>query len=291
MPRFIGNLSRRCNHPAWLAIVPFFAYVATFLVYPSLSLIPGTFRDEEGNFTLQFARRLLSPEALDAYWTSIRLSAVSAVLGALFGFLIAYAAVARGMPHWLRTQVTVFSGVAANFAGVPLAFAFIATLGTTGVITGLLRAGTGVDLQRAGFSLYSFAGLVLVYLYFQIPLMVLIITPALDGLRREWREAAESLGATSVEYWRHVAGPAIMPSFLGALVLLFGNAFSAYATAYALTSGQMPLVPVVIGQAKLGNVLSDPHFGDALALGMLLVLAATMGTYALLQRMASKWQG
>ncbi|HXF36690.1 MAG TPA: ABC transporter permease subunit [Actinomycetota bacterium] len=275
---------------AWLGVVPFFAYAVAFLLFPSLSLVVGAFQSEEGGFTLRLVEKLIQPGTLKAYWGSIQLSVVTAALGGLFGLLLAYAVVTRGTPAWVRTVATTFSGVAANFAGVPLAMAFVSTIGFTGIVTRFLRDAFGIDLYEAGFSLYSFAGLVIVYLYFQIPLMLLVITPALDGLRREWREAASNLGATPTQYWRHVALPILMPSLLGAVVLLFGNAFGAYATAYALTSGQFRLVPVLIGQVKIGNVLSDPHYGDALALGMVVVLAFTMLAYGVLQRKAARWQ-
>jgi putative spermidine/putrescine transport system permease protein len=273
----------------WLGVLPFFAYTAAFLVLPSLSLFAGAFQDEEGNVTTAIVRRLWTPGAREAYWTSIRLSVATAIVGGMLGLLMAYAAV-HARPRWIRTTLTTFSGVAANFAGVPLAFAFISTIGFTGILTTYLKDSVGVDVYEAGFSLYSFWGLVIVYLYFQIPLMILVITPALDGLRQEWREAAMSLGASPARYWRHVGLPVLMPSLLGAGVLLFGSAFGAYATAYALTSGQLQLVPVLIGQVRLGNVLSDPHFGDALALGMVLVLIVSMALYLVLQRKASRWQ-
>lgn len=274
----------------WLGVTPFFLYAVLFLLYPSGSLVLGAFRNDQGELTLAFVRDLLKPGALQAYRTSISISAVTAVLGGLLGLLMGYASASRGMPRWVRTGLTTFSGVAANFAGVPLAFAFIATIGITGVVTRFLRDGLGIDLYGAGFSLYTFTGLVIVYLYFQIPLMILVITPALDGLRREWREAALNLGANPAQYWRHVALPILLPSLLGAAVLLFGNAFGAYATAFALTSGQIPLVTVLIGQVRLGNVIANPHLGDALALGMVVVLVATMSLYALLQRWAARWQ-
>jgi len=283
-------LSARRRRLVWLGVAPFFLYAVVFLLYPSASLVVGAFQSEEGEYTLRFVRRLITPGALDAYWMSIKLSFVTAVLGGLMGLLMAYAAVSPGMPRPIRTALTTFSGVAANFAGVPLAFAFIATIGFTGIVTQFLKDSAGLDLYEAGFSLYSFAGLVLVYMYFQIPLMILVITPALDGLRSEWREAALNLGASPSQYWRHVALPVLFPSLLGAVVLLFGSAFGAYATAYALTSGQLPLVPVLIGQVKIGNVLSDPHYGDALALGMVVILVVSMGSYALLQRKAARWQ-
>ena len=133
-----------------------------------------------------------------------------------------------------------FSGVASNFAGVPLALAFISTLGQLGLVTVLLQRAFGINLYAAGFNLYSKLGPELVYLYFQFPLMVLIIAPAIDGLKQEWREAAENLGATPRQYWRHVALPILRPSSSARMILLFGNAFGAQATAYQLTGGQIP---------------------------------------------------
>jgi putative spermidine/putrescine transport system permease protein len=285
-----SSTSGRGRRWVWLGVAPFFLYTFLFLLYPAISILVGAFQDEDGNITLKLVRSLTEQGSLDAYWTSIKLSVITAVLGGLFGLLIAHAAIAGRLPRWVRTTLTTFSGVAANFAGVPLAFAFISTIGFTGVITKFLNDSLGFDLYGTGFKLYSFWGLVIVYLYFQIPLMVLVIAPAIDGLRREWREAAENLGATASQYWRYIALPVLMPSLLGAGILLFGSAFGAYATAYALTSGRLPLVPLLIGNVTTGNVLSDPHYGNALALGMVLVLGVTMTLYAILQRKASRWQ-
>jgi putative spermidine/putrescine transport system permease protein len=196
-----------------------------------------------------------------------------------------------GTPRWIRSAMTTFSGVAANFGGIPLAFAFIATIGSIGIVTKFLKEQLGIDIYGpgVGFTLFSTTGVELVYLYFQIPLMILVIAPAIDGLKREWREAASNLGATPWQFWRHVGIPVLMPSILGTVVLLFGNAFAAYATAYALTSGAVNLVPVMIGYYFSGNVLDNPHLAQALALGMFVVLALMMAIYVPLQRRAARW--
>lgn len=226
---------------------------------------------------------------MDGYVTSIKISVITAVLGGLLGLLMAYAALSQGAPRWIRPALTTFSGVAANFGGVPLAFAFISTLGTVGLATRALDA-LGIDVYGGGFTLFGFWGLVVTYLYFQIPLMILVIAPAIEGLRAEWREAAANLGATTAQYWRHVGLPILMPSILGAMLLLFGGSFAAYATAYALTSGQIGLVPLQIGELIGGNVLSDPHQAYALAVGMIVVIAVAMTVYFLLDRRASRWR-
>jgi putative spermidine/putrescine transport system permease protein len=178
--------------------------------------------------------------------------------------------------------------VAANFGGVPLAFAFIATIGPLGLVTVFLR-NHGFDLTEHGITLFSQWGVILAYLYFQFPLMILVIAPAIDGLRREWREAALNLGASPIQFWRYIGLPVLMPSLLGAMILLFGNAFAAYATAYSLTAGSIPIVPNLISAYYTGNVLDNPHLAQALAFGMFCVLAAAMVVYIPLQRRSARW--
>ena len=148
----------------------------------------------------------------------------------------------------------------------------------------------GFNPYDHGFTLFTKTGIELVYLYFQIPLMILVIAPAIDGLRREWREAASNLGATPFQFWRYVGLPILMPSLLGALVLLFGNSFAAYATAYGLTGGGVPLVPITIGFYLSGDVLSTTRTSaQALAFGMFVVLALMMAVYIPLHRISSRW--
>jgi len=274
---------------AWLGVVPFFVFALAFLLLPAASLAIGSFQDSQGNFTLANIAGLAEPFILNAYWHSIQVSLVTAIGGALFGFLLAYAAVLGGLPRFVRTALLTFSGVASNFAGVPLAFAFIATLGQTGIITSLLDSLFGLKLYQSGFSLYTLAGLSLVYMYFQFPLMILIIAPALDGLKREWREASENLGATNWQYWRYVALPILWPSLLGTIILLFGNAFGAYATAYALAGGLLNLATILIGAQISGDVLHNPGLGNALALGMIVIMALSIAGYTWLQRRTARW--
>lgn len=272
----------------WLGMVPFFGFAIAFLLIPATSIVIRSFQDNGGNFTIQNLLDLRQPVILAAYTVSIELSVVTAIVGGIVGFLMAYAVTLGGAPGWVRSLLLTFSGVASNFAGVPLAFAFIATLGRLGMVTGWLKA-IGWDIYAEGFNLYTFWGLSFTYLYFQIPLMVLIIAPALDGLKREWHEAAESLGANSFEYWRYVALPILMPSLLGTMILLFGNAFGAYATAYALTGGQINLVSILIGAQISGDALQNPGLGNALALGMVAVMAVSIAAYTWLQQKTSRW--
>jgi putative spermidine/putrescine transport system permease protein len=268
-------------------VLPFFAYVFAFLFVPAASVMIGAFQDKANHATFTNIRLLFHHPYIDAYENSVRLSLVTAALGSLFGLLIAYAAVRDGSPRWIRSVLTTFSGVAANFGGIPLAFAFIAALGPLGVITMWFR-NAGYDLYGHGFAIYSMRGIELAYMYFQLPLMILVIAPALDGLKREWREAASNLGARGWQFWRYVGIPVLLPSFLGAFILLFGNAFAAYATAYQLNNGAN-LVPILIGDYYTGNVLDNPHIAQALAFGMFAVLFVMMIVYIPLQRRAARW--
>jgi putative spermidine/putrescine transport system permease protein len=182
-----------------------------------------------------------------------------------------------------------FSGVASNFSGVPLAFAFLATLGRTGLVTVLLIEIFGLDLYHAGFNLLSFWGLTFTYMYFQIPLMVLIMVPAIDGLKREWREASANLGASAWEYWRYIALPILWPPLLGASLLLFANAFGAVATAYALTGASLNLVTLLLYAQIRGDVLHNQNLGYALALGMIVITALSNAGYIWLRARSQIW--
>jgi putative spermidine/putrescine transport system permease protein len=193
------------------------------------------------------------------------------------------------MPGWVKPMLLTFSGVASNFAGIPLAFAFMATLGRLGVVTLVLRDVFGVNIYAGGFTLFSFWGLTLTYLYFQIPLMLLIILPAVEGLKREWREAAETLGATSWQYWSRIGFPVLWPSVLGATLLLFANAFGAVATAYALTGSSLNLVTILLYAQIRGDVLHDQNLGYALALGMIVITGVSNAAYIVLRQRSERW--
>jgi putative spermidine/putrescine transport system permease protein len=273
----------------WLGVVPFMLFALMFLIVPATLLMIGAFQDPQGNFTLQNIANLNQPTILRAYRTSIAISAASAFGGALIGFLIAYAVALGRVPRWIRPTMMTFSGVASNFAGVPLAFAFMATLGRTGLVTALLASVFGINIYRYGFNLLSFGGLTLTYLYFQIPLMILIMTPAIDGLKREWREASAILGASTWQYWRMVAFPILWPSLLGAFLLLFANAFGAIATAYALTGSSLNIITILLFAQIRGDVLHDPNLGYALALGMILITGLSNGAYIWLRSRSERW--
>jgi putative spermidine/putrescine transport system permease protein len=282
--------SRRDAILDWLALAPFFLFALMFLFLPSISIFFRSFEAVDGSFTFDNIVAIFTVrDFINAYKSSLTISLITALGGAVFGFLLAYAVVLGGLPRPLRTFMVTFSGVASNFAGVPLAFAFIATMGNAGLVTRWIEAVSGIDIHAQGFSIYTITGLSIVYMYFQFPLMVLIMAPALDGLRREWREACENLGGTSWHYWRYIAFPILLPSLLGTTILLFGNAFGAYATAYAFSGSFINLVPILIGAQMQGDVLFNPGLGNALALGMIIIMGVSMLGYISMQRIAARW--
>jgi putative spermidine/putrescine transport system permease protein len=274
----------------WLGVAPFFLFAILFLFLPSVSIFVRSFEKLGGGFTFQNIIDIFAKSDIrSAYAMSLKVSSITALGGGFFGFLLAYAVCLGGLPRWARSFLLSFSGVASNFAGVPLAFAFVATMGNAGLITRILESALNYDIHQHGFTIYNFWGLSIVYMYFQFPLMVLIMAPALDGLRREWREACENLGGTGYHFWRYVALPILLPTLLGTMILLFGNAFGAYATAYAFTGSFLNLVTIVIGAQIQGDVLYNPGLGNAMALGMIVIMSLTMFGYAWLQRRAARW--
>jgi putative spermidine/putrescine transport system permease protein len=259
------------------------------MIIPTFYLVVGSFIDSKtGAPTLQNYIDLGGDQTREAYLNSVEISLVTAIGGAVFGFLLAFAVISGGLPRWIRGALMTFSGVASNFAGIPLALAFTFTLGRLGFLTVLMTSVFGINLYQGGFTLYSKVGIELAYIYFQFPLMVLIIAPAIDGLRKDWREASENMGASTFQYWRYVALPILTPSILGSTILLFGNAFGAQATAYQLYP-LANIVPVVIGRQLSGDVLHNPGLGFALAMGMVVIMGITIFLYTILQRRSERW--
>lgn len=273
----------------WLGVAPFFVFAVMFLILPTAYLMLGAFQNPEGAFTFANIAALSQPSIVAAYWISIKVSLASAILGAFAGIAIAIAIVRGGLPNWIRSATLTFSGVASNFAGIPLAFAFLATLGRLGLVTVLLNTLFGINIYAYGFNVLSFWGLTLTYLYFQIPLMVVIITPAIDGIKREWGEAAATLGATQAQYWRMVVIPVLWPSFLGTVILLFANAFGAIATAYALTGSSLNIVPILLYAQIRGDVLHNPNLGYAIAFGMIVITGLANVFYIWLRSRSERW--
>jgi len=271
---------RRPPTPAWVGTVPFFAYVGVFLLWPTGIVVVDALKNPNGAWAFSNISDLGNPLVRGYFIGSLKLCLLSSVTGAVLGAILAYA-VASGDPDGMvRRLYIAVSGVLAQFGGVTLAFAFLVTIGPVGL---LFHASWYFDFPW---------GIGLIYTYFQIPLMVLVFLPAIDGLKIQWREAAENLGGSTWHYWRYVGGPLLMPAFTGAALLLFANALSAFATIEAWENQINYVVPQSISGSLISEVgLANVHQGDALALGLIVVVVIVMTGYFLLQRRAARWQG
>jgi len=270
-------------------LFPLIIFISVFFFWPIGAVLINAFKDNDGSFTWANYQLLFQEPYNKAFYNSIKLGLISALTGAIPGALIAVAIQQRGSAR-LKKLISSISGVLANTGGVPLAFMFLAAFGPEGLATLACKA-IGLDIYGLGFTLFSFWGLVIIYTYFQIPIMVIVFTPALESLRREWRDAAYNLGASNFQYWLRVGIPLLTPSFVASFLLLFASGFSAFATARAMTVGNISLVPLIIGTLLDGNVtVNQFNLGYALAMGMIVVALLAMIPYLLIQSRTSKWQ-
>jgi putative spermidine/putrescine transport system permease protein len=273
-----SRAGRRVAAPAWVGTVPFLAYVAIFLLLPTGIVVVDSLKNPNGAWAFSNVTELGNPLVRGYFIGSFKLCLLSSVSGAVLGAILAYA-IASGNPDGVvRRLYLAGSGVLAQFGGITLAFAFLVLLGPVGL---LFHASWYYDFPW---------GIGLIYTYFQVPLMVLVFLPAIDGVKVQWREASENLGASAWQYWRYVGGPLLMPAFLGGALLLFANALSAFATIQAWESQIAYIVPQQIATALSSEVgLSNVNVADLLALGMVVMVAIVMTGYALLQRRAARW--
>ena len=282
--------ARRRRDWAWVGLVPFFAFLLLFLIIPAISVFNNALKNGDGNYSLSSMKDAFTGQNFQAFKFSVVFSAGAAIVGVVFGTLLAYAAASLTRPRWLRNVITSFSGVAANMGGLPLAFAFITLLGArAGVLTNIMKW-FGLDIYSHGFDLGNTAGLIVVYSYFNIPLMVLITLPAIDGLKPAWREACANLGGTTWTYWSRVGLPVLTPSLLGGFLLLFANSFSAYATAAILTDNSK-IVSLRIAFFLGGDVsIGTDAVGFSLVAWMIIIMAVSMTFYWIARRRAERWR-
>ena len=275
---------------SWLGLTPFALYVLVFLAVPTLLAVLSGLFDAQGHVTTANVAVLFAPDILKTFASSFWVSALTAIVGAIVGALVCYALLGTKPQGTLRSMVDSAASVLAQFGGVMLAFAFIATIGIQGVVTVFLRD-LGINIFANGVWLYQVPGLLLPYIYFQVPLMIITFMPALEGLKPQWAEANATLGGTRLTYWVRIAGPVLAPSFLGSLLLLFANAFSSYATAAALISQGAQIVPLQIRAALISEtVLGRSNMAGALALGMIVIMVVLMWGYSALQARTTRWQ-
>ena len=292
MTRVAPRRSRRgASLLSLLGLAPFAAYVALFLGLPTVLALATGLVDGDGAFTTTNLEALVDPVIVRTFWNSIWLSALTAVIGAVVGAAACYALLDAKPDGALRTVVDSISGVLAQFGGVMLAFAFVTLIGTQGLLRVILQNNFGIDIFATGVWLYEVPGLVLPYIYFQVPLMIIVFLPALEALKPQWAEASATLGGSRATYWWRIGMPVLAPSFIGSLLLLFANSFSSYATAAALTSQGQGIVPLQIRAALTSEtVLGRENLAGALALGMIVVMVVVMVIYSVFERRASRWQ-
>ena len=275
----------------YLGLTPFAVYVLLFLAIPTTLAVVTGFFTEDGQFTFDNIVGIFDPAILRTFGSSFWVSAVTAIIGAVVGALVCFAMLGTRAGGALRTIIDSASSVLAQFGGVMLAFAFIATIGGQGLVTVALKNIFGLNIYENGIWLYQVPGLLLPYIYFQVPLMIITFMPALEGLKAQWAEANATLGGTRFTYWVRIAAPVLAPSFFGSLLLLFANAFSSYATAAALISQGSFIVPLQIRGALISEtVLGRENMAGALALGMIVVMVIVMWGYSALQSRTARWQ-
>ncbi|MBN9150443.1 MAG: ABC transporter permease [Cryobacterium sp.] len=276
---------------AFLGLTPFASYVLLFLALPTVIAMATGFFDNAGKFTFDNIAAIFDPVILKTFVSSFWVSALTSIIGAVVGALVCYALLGTRPDGPLRRMIEAASSVLAQFGGVMLAFAFIATVGVQGLVTVWLQNLFNFNIYADGVWLYSVPGLILPYVYFQVPLMIITFLPALEGLKPQWAEANATLGGGRFTYWTRIAAPVLAPAFFGSLLLLFANAFSAYATAAALISQGSQIVPLQIRAALVSEtILGRANMAGALALGMIVVMIVVMTAYSFLQRRTTMWQ-
>lgn len=285
----MAERSFRKRASSWLGILPFLLFCLAFEIIPIFMMVRDSLINKAGEWTLVNYSALGIPLYINSFLNSIKLSGITALVGTFLGTIIGYV-IYRMPSEQMREVLTSLSDVTTNFAGAPLAFAFIIVLGSTGIITQFLKQSLSIQIYPT-FSVYSFSGLVLAYVYFQLPLMVLLIIPAFSGLRKEWFESAQNLGASTFQFWWRIGLPILTPSLVGGMVLLFANAFGAYATAYTLTGSRLSLATIQIGFTITGEVRHDPGVGLAMAVISILIMGSCIAIYQWSTRQAQRWTG
>ncbi len=268
---------KRTDWKLWLPLIPTFIFSFGFQIIPVVNLVRSSFYAEKTGVTLDYFKQVFTSSLImDAFKNTMILSFLTALIAVILGFLVAFSIVST-KNKFVRSALTALSDVTTNFGGAPLAFAFIVILGSTGVVTLLLKE-IGINLYP-NFRIYSLQGLLISYLYFQIPLMILNIIPSIQGLKTEWWEGALNLGANTMQYWMRIALPILLPALISSFLLLFSNSFGAYATAYTLTGSDVNLVMIQIGSLIRGEVQVEPELANAIAAICLLIMGLCVSGY------------
>ena len=264
------NLMKKKTYIYLLALVPFLIVAMLYEIVPLITVIVKSFQPDGGTgFTLENYQSVFSKLLYQkAIINSIKISLTSAVAGIIIAFLGARAAHQHQgkLNHVFMTVLNMVS----NFAGIPLAFAYMILLGNAGLVVNIGKE-LGINALST-YNLYTMNGMSLIYIYFQIPLSTLLLIPAFDGVQKQWKEACTLLGGTPGIFWRKVGIPVLMPSILGTFSVLFANALAAYATIYALMMDNIALLPVQIAGCFTGEVKIRAGLGGALSVVMMAIM-------------------
>lgn len=260
--------------PFHLAMILFALIAVAVLIYPSANMVLMSFKPTGGGgWTLANYREILTGSMYTAaIKNSVGISLFSSVVAIIFTTVTTYAIVSRSKK--LRETFVVIANMTSNFAGIPLAFAYIILLGSSGVLL-IFGRRAGID-WLANYNLYSPWGLCIVYLYFQLPMGIILLLPIYDALDKGWRESAELLGASSFQYWRRIGLPVLMPSIVGVFAMMFANAMGAYASAEALTGTGVNLLSIRIANTVTGDIFARPEIGAALSVLLAMILLVNM---------------
>ncbi|MFN8170966.1 MAG: ABC transporter permease subunit [Candidatus Nanopelagicales bacterium] len=274
-----GSVGRDARLAA-LVIVPLVLLVGVFVLLPTAIVVHDALT-LDGRLGVDALRRTVTDAERVWFVETTVICAVSAVIAGVLGLLLALAVVGRRRPRRLHRLLTSWAATRSRIGGVPLAFAFVATIGVQGVLTRVL-VDLGVPVRRDDGTV-GFWPMVLVYLYFLVPLMLLVVLPAAASVPRTWSEAAAALGCSRWRYWRCVGTPVLAPAAAGGVVLLFVTAFTAHATARVLEASDR-LVP-----ERIRHVLNGESAQDDLALATIvwmlaLLLCSVLLTTALQRR-------
>ena len=273
-----------------LALLPFLIIVVMYELLPLIMLVIDSFqldKDPSVTVSIENYKKIFSTLSYQrAIENSFKITLISTFFGIIIAFLGAKAAYEyKGK---LRNVFFTVLNMTSNFAGVPLAFAFMIILGNAGVITQLANQ-HGIEFIK-NFDLYTSKGLTMMYIYFQIPLSTLLLIPAFNGIRKEWREANMLLGGTDVYFWFRVGIPVLIPSIFSTLSVLFANALCAYATAYALLMNNFSLLPINISASFVGDIKTKPKLGAALSVVMMLILCIVILINNYITKKTTSWE-
>lgn len=269
----------------WLPFVLLVVLVVLFELLPALLILINSFKNDTGFTMANYISALSKKYYLQSLKNSIIVSIVSAIVGLAIGTATALCLKAVGEEKASKNITAI--NMTTNFAGVPLAFAFIILLGTSGIVTAFLKQKLGWDIYNSGFNLFSWTGITLVYIYFQIPLAIMLMYPAVDGIKDDVKEAALMLGASKWKFWTRIGLPILMPSIVGSFTILFANALGAYATAYALVNANYNILSITIAGLVSGDITMNPYLASALAVIMGVVLILSMVINSMLKRHTS----